>query len=343
MTQETTEKGIAKAFMMGSTCWRTTEEVIREIKMSSTSYREFQEMRKDWREEFLEFCVGKRTLPLLYDPFFKVVFHPDVHPDRLSDFLSCLMGRQVKVKEILPNEDSLLGEGSLLIMDILVELEDGSLANVEIQKIPYLFPGERMSCYSSDLLLRQYSRVKGEKGKGFKYDDIHKVWTIIIYEKSSDEFHKTEDQYIHHGRTVFNTGLDVELLQEYLLIALDVFKGNAYTKRETRLDGWLSLLSTANLEEAEENCRRYPWLTEIYREMSGYRTKPREALQMYSEALKILDRNTAQYMIEEQQKVIEEKDKVIDEKDKVIDEKDKALYEKEQEIARLKALLEEQK
>ena len=44
------------------------------------------------------------------------------------------------------------------------KMDDGSIANVEIQKIPYAFPGERMSCYSSDLLLRQYSRVKEKKG-----------------------------------------------------------------------------------------------------------------------------------------------------------------------------------
>ena len=30
--------------------------------------------------------------------------------------------------------------GALLIMDILVELQDGSLANVEVQKVPYLVP-----------------------------------------------------------------------------------------------------------------------------------------------------------------------------------------------------------
>ena len=49
-------------------------------------------------------------------------------------------------------------------MDIVAELENGSIANVEIQKISYLFPAQRMSCYSADLLLRQYSRVKGKRG-----------------------------------------------------------------------------------------------------------------------------------------------------------------------------------
>ncbi|MCI8382371.1 MAG: hypothetical protein HFI07_11375 [Lachnospiraceae bacterium] len=54
-------------------------------------------------------------------------------------------------------------ETSLLITDIVVELEDGSIANVEMQKIGYLFPGQRCACYSADLLLRQYKRVRGKE------------------------------------------------------------------------------------------------------------------------------------------------------------------------------------
>ena len=40
--------------------------------------------------------------------------------------------------------------------------EDGGLADIEIQKIGYAFPGERSACYSADLLLRQYKKGEGE-------------------------------------------------------------------------------------------------------------------------------------------------------------------------------------
>ena len=69
-------------------------------------------------------------------------------------------------------------------MDIIVELEDGSLANVEIQKLPYLFPGERSACYSSDLILRQYASVKSQKKKNFNYGDLKTVYTIVILAQS---------------------------------------------------------------------------------------------------------------------------------------------------------------
>lgn len=314
------------------TKWHSAKEVICELRTSPECYRKFQELSEEWQEAFLDFCLGKRTLPLLYDSFFKVLFHPDIHADRLSDMLSSFIGQTVKVKGILPNEDSLMTGGSLLSMDILVELEDGSLANVEVQKIPYLFPGERMSCYSADLLLRQYSRVRGKRGKKFKYSDVHKVYTIVIYEKTTELFHEKSEQFIHYGKTVFDTGLNLELLQEYWLIALDVFRKSAYTKDKTRKNGWLSLLSTKTIEEAEENCRCYPWLEEIYQEISEYRTNPKEVLGMYSEALRILDRNTVQYMIDEQKKEIEEQRKEILDNQKELEESQKELEATQKEL-----------
>ncbi len=83
-------------------------------------------------------------------------------PERFNDFLSCLLGERVKVLKVLPGDSTRIAdETSLLITDIVVELEDGSIANVEMQKIGYLFPGQRCACYSADLLLRQYKWVWG--------------------------------------------------------------------------------------------------------------------------------------------------------------------------------------
>lgn len=277
--------------------------------------REYKDMdprlAEEWKQRFIQYCQGKKTLPLTYDPFYKKIFHPDIHAGRLSRFLSAILGKQVRVVGVLSEGDSLDG-GALLIMDILVELEDGSLANVEIQKIPYLFPAERMSCYSADVLLRQYSRVKGEKGKKFKYSDIKKVYTIVLFEKSIQAFHKTGSHYCHHGKTVFDTGLSLDLLQEFFLISLDIFRKSPYAKDTNELNGWLTLLTTENADQVEEVTRSYPWLTEIYREMNAYLHKPKEVLGMYSEALRILDRNTTEYMIEElQREVVQTKKAVV--------------------------------
>ena len=91
-------------------------------------------------------------------------------------------------------------------MDMLVRLDDGALVLVEIQKIPYYFPAERASCYSADLLLRQYSRVKNEKGKAFSYKDLQKVYTIIFYEQSIEAFKEYPENCTHHARMICDSG-----------------------------------------------------------------------------------------------------------------------------------------
>ena len=146
-------------------------------------YGSYQQLDTEWQQRFLDFCQGKKSLPLTYDPFFKRIFHPDVHPDRLSRLVSSILGIHVRVLHILPSEDSMMDGASLLIMDLLGELEDGSLVNIEIQKQGYAFPAERISCYSSDLVMRQYVRVKGIKGRAFTYQDIKKVYVIVLFEK----------------------------------------------------------------------------------------------------------------------------------------------------------------
>ena len=99
-------------------------------------------------------------------------------------FLSEILGRKIRILKVLPNESArIAAESSLLIMDIVVQFEDGSIANVEVQKMGYLFPGQRSACYSSDLLLRQYKRVRAELGNSFTYKRIQKVYTIVLFEK----------------------------------------------------------------------------------------------------------------------------------------------------------------
>ena len=312
---------------------RQEQEVLWEFQDRPLFLQRYQALDGEWKRRFLEFCLGKRTLPLTYDPFFKKIFHPDMHPGRLSRLLSSLLDRKVAVVRILPTEEMALIQDALMVMEILVELEDGSLANVEVQKVPYLFPAERMSCYSADLLLRQYSRVKGERGKKFKYDDVRKVYTIVFYEKSVGTFHRNDGSYIHMGKTTFDTGLELELLQEYCLIALDVFRKIPYTERNRdERTGWLSLLATESVEEALRLAEEYPWLVEVYQEIIEYMKKPEEVLDMFSEALRILDRNTVQYMIEEQEEQLKEQKEQIERQKKELKANQRKLKTSQKEL-----------
>ena len=80
---------------------------------------------------------------MLYDSFFKEIMNPEKNPERIEELLSLLLDRQVRILKVLPLEGTrLAGAHSLVIMDIVVELEGGSLANVEVQKLGYRFPGQ---------------------------------------------------------------------------------------------------------------------------------------------------------------------------------------------------------
>ena len=311
---------------------RTEHECLTELRKHPRSYFAYQNMAQEWKNRFLGFMEGKKTLPLTYDPFFKKLFNPDIYPERLSSLISSIIGTKVTVQCILSNEDSMLPSTSLLLLDILVQLEDGSIANVEIQKIPYTFPGERMSCYSSDLMLRQYTRVKSSKGSSFTYKDLKTVYTIVIYEKSPDACltDALSDIYLHHGRIVFDTGIELKLLQEFYVVALDVFKESKYAKDINELNAWLSLLTAQSVDDLAALVSDYPWMEAICKDMSEYMYDPEEVITMFSEALRMLDENTVHYMIDELQK---ERDKAITALNEKENEMSSMISEKDAEIA----------
>ena len=175
-----------------------SEEILQQIREKEHLSAIFDRWEVSYQQDFLDFCTGARGGKILYDSFFKETLNPETAPEYLEDFLSLLMKQPVKILYVLPNDSTRIAdEGSLLTTDIVVELEDRSLVNVEIQKIGYKFPGERSACYSADLLLRQYKRVRSERKKKFNYKDIKTVYTIILFEHSPQEFHKSPTHYPH--------------------------------------------------------------------------------------------------------------------------------------------------
>ena len=255
---------------------------------------------------------------------------------RLEEFLSLVLGQQVKILKVIPNDSARIAdESSLVVMDIVVEMEDHSIANVEVQKMGYRFPGQRSACYSADLLLRQYKRVRGERGKGFSYRDIQKVYTVVLYEKSPGEFQNFPDDYIHHFSQSSDTGLAVNLLQEYCFIALDIFLGIVQNKGiRNKLEAWLLFFSTDDPGEMEVLLEFYPEFRTLYEEIYELCRNVEKVMEMFSKELKELDRNTVQYMIDEMQEEIDGMKRELSDKDTILDERD-------QEIARLKQQLKE--
>ena len=89
-----------------------------------------------------------------------MIFNPVESRARLSELVSCILGQHVTVIEVFP-DTSYAFVNSFVIMDMVVRLDDGSITNIEIQKVPYDFPAARISCYSADLVLRQFRMLQG--------------------------------------------------------------------------------------------------------------------------------------------------------------------------------------
>ena len=232
---------------------------------------------------------------------------------------------------------------SLLITDIVVELEDGSIANVEIQKIGYHFPGQRSACYSADMLLRQYKRIRNQQGKKFSYSQIKNVYSIIIYEQSPKEFKAYQYEYIHHSKQVFDTGLQLNLLQEFVMIPLDIFYSNMQNKPiETEKEAWLSFLAYDEPDRIIELITKYPKFKPLYETLYQMCRNVEGVMGFFSEELRILDRNTVKYMIEEQEKQLEEQEKQLEEQEKQLEEQEKQLEEQEKQLKNQEKQLEEQ-
>ena len=283
----------------------TPEDLTYRLKKNPTLYDRYQRLNRKWKGHLSDFLTGKKSLPLTYDPFFKFIFNPDYHQERLSNFVSSILGMQITVVEVLSMEDTLMDGESYLIMDLVARTDDGSIVNVEIQKQGYDFPGQRMSCYASDLLLRQYIKTKkmpDHSAHDFSYRDIQPVYVIVIFEHTTSELRLESHDYIHHGKTTFDTGLDLHMPERFCIIALDVFREIPYSEiKKCSQSAWLLLLSTEKLEDAERLIQDYPWMDPIFQEIAALRRRPEEVFDMWSEALLQMDENTLKYQVERMQ------------------------------------------
>ena len=310
------------------------KEVLEKIRESRELLTMFYSWTEEQQEEFLDFCTGVKGPRMLYDGFFKEVMNPESAPERLNEFLSLILDTPVRIHAVLPNDSTRLAdESSLLITDIVVELKDGSLANVEVQKLGYKFPGERSACYSADLLLRQYKRVRSKKRKKFSYRDIKSVYNIVLFESSPEEFHEFPEGYIHRSEQKSDTGIKVELLQKYVFIPIDIFKKRQHNKDITgKLDAWLMFFCGEKPEEIVRLIEAYPQFKPMYEEAYEMCRNMEDIMGLFSKELRELDRNTVQLMIDEMQEELEQKRAEL-EKRKEEAERQKAEVERRKEEA----------
>jgi septal ring factor EnvC (AmiA/AmiB activator) len=133
---------------------------------------------------------------------------------------------------------------------------------------------------------------------------------------------------------------------------------------ENELEAWLAFLSMDEPEMIVKLVETYPKFQEIYEQIYGMCRNIGSVMEMFSEELRELDRNTVQYMIDvmqdeinaqkgmldekqlqldEKQLMLDEKQSMLDEQKSTIDEQKSQLDEQKNEIAELKAIIEAMK
>lgn len=309
MSQNTSEKTALPRLFPSFPSYQAVQQALTK---HPPSWERFLQLPISVRQELLDFCIGKHGLRITYDPVFRQIFHPEKNTQRLEALLSSLLGKKIKILEILPREGTKLTDtGSFVIMDILVRLSDGSYANVEMQKIGYYFPLARADCYASDIIMRQYEKTKNELRQSFSFANLHKVYCIILMEESPAAFHSITNQYIHKRSSSFDTGIypDNAGLHEDIFICLDIFRSivHTITKRSTPLEAWLTFLSATDIHSITSLVKAFPMFLPIYQEIADFAQNPKELMNMFSEALRIMDHNLERMMVEEIRKECEAK------------------------------------
>ena len=246
------------------------------VRQDETLLSLWNRLSKRVQKQFLEIDRGQRVPDLLNDTIFKGIFDPDEHGERLSQFVSSILGKKVTVLHSLATEGrrhSMYSKG--IILDLVVQFEGGSIGNVEIQRYGVAFPPQRAVCYSADLVKRQYAVQEGEKKKDVDYEKIQPVYTIVIMEDSPSQF-KDSNYYVHHFRQTSDTGVELELVQYYDYVCLDKFRKNK-PHAAGELEKWLTFLSIQDMTEMMGFLTENPSFQPVY-DCAIIMTKDREGL-----------------------------------------------------------------
>ncbi len=187
--------------------------------------------------------------------------------------------------------------------------------------------------------------------ENFSYKDIAPVYTIVFLESSPKIFKEFKDQYIHTFFTVSDTGLSLNMLQNFIFIPIDIFLTKLHNKGiESELDAWLTFLGCDEPEYIIQLIQDYPYFKPLYDDLYNMCLNTERILNMFSKELQILDRNTVKYMIDELQDELDAtKEQLntakeqLDTATSTIAEKDDALIKKDLTISNISAQLQKYK
>lgn len=135
--------------------------------------------------------------------------------------------------------------------------------------------------------------------------------------------------------------MQIELLQKYLFIPLDIFKKSRHNRNiNDKRDAWLTLFTSDEPEEIIEIIEEYPEFRAVYEEGYEICLNVERVMEMFSKELYELDKNTVQYMIDEMQDTIDAQKGELDKQNQTIEAQKDELDKQQDTIAAQKDELE---
>lgn len=149
--------------------------------------------------------------------------------------------------------------------------------------------------------------------------------------------------FVHRFAQQSDSGLNLELLQKYLFIPLDIFRKIHQNKGiQSKLEAWLAFLSMDEPEEIIRLLEAYPEFKPLYRHAYDMCRNVENIMGLFSEELRELDRNTVQYMIDEMQEDIDRKQELLELKKMQLEKNRQQLEQQNQQLEQSKQQLEQQ-
>ncbi len=209
--------------------------------------------------------VGEELLSPKVDFVFKNLFGSDENIHLTSSFLEGILKRPEsdfkELKFLDPTLEREYEDDKKGILDILIELKDGTNINIELQVLEKTDFSKRVLFYNGKLITRQ-----AKKGKS--YHSISKTIIVLVlnFELICDSM-----KYIHQF-TYYDKVNNVELtdLSEIITIELPklgITENTDNRFNEEKLLPWLEFISADNREDVMIALEKYPELQDAYEKL----------------------------------------------------------------------------
>ena len=128
----------------------------------------------------------------------------------------------------------------------------------------------------------------------------------------------------------------MNLLQKYVFIPLDLFRSNVQNKGiKNKMDAWLAFLSMDDPDMIIQLITEYPEFKVMYQQAYEICRNVEALMGIFSEELRIMDRNTVKYMVDQMQEEIDSQKQEISIQKQQLKQKDILLSSKIQKIESL--------